>query len=117
MLEALKVLYEGFDTLHDYALATIAHWILMGVGGVLILRSHHRGGPVMRLFGAMICALWIVYELAEFSRIHDNFEKDIANGIFGFVVGAILYSIYRAIQRRYGKALKAKITKLRNRGE
>ena len=102
ILDQFKNLISGFNTLHDYAAATVVHWILMGVGAVLILRSHYKGGPVMRVIGTLLCALWVVYELSEFARIHDNVEKDIANGIFGFCAGAVLHTVYRAAHKRWG---------------
>ena len=114
LLEQFKSLIEGFNTIHEYAAATVSHWLIMGVGAVLILRSHHRGGPGLSHFGTLLCALWVVYELAEFARIGDLVDKDIANGIFGFCAGGLLYTLYRAIEVRHGKAIVAKFKQWRH---
>lgn len=77
---------EHFNTLHQYAAATLTHWAICGVAGGLTVYSHYRGGPTMRLVATVIALWWIAYETTEFARIRDNVDVDLANGLFAYIV-------------------------------
>lgn len=83
-----------FDTLHKYAAATLTHWTICGLAGILTVRSHYRGGPALRLIATVVALWWVSYEATEFARIHDNGDVDIANGLASYIMGAVLAWIF-----------------------
>ena len=85
---------EHFNTLHQYFIATLAHWTICGVAGAFIY------GTTYRTFGIMLAAFWCCYEIVEFARIHDMGDVDIANGLGAFVLGFALTWIYHRIRKR-----------------
>ena len=80
---------EHFDTIHAYFAATLTHWAICGVAGALTVRSHYRGGPVMRIVATLVALWWIAYETTEFARIHDQVDVDLANGLAAYIIGAV----------------------------
>ena len=91
---------EHFDTLHQYFIATLAHWLICGVAGAVILHSQVLKSVAHRTFGIMLACWWIIYEIVEFERIHDLGDVDIANGLGAFIVGFTLAWIYHRIRKR-----------------
>ena len=101
MLEALS----HFNTWASYPFSTGAHWILMGLAGVLIIRSHYRGGPAMRCLAIIIVALFVSYETLEQLRISDDGDIDVANGFMSLLLasaGTWLAHYLRARWKRRG---------------
>ena len=94
-------LLQHFNTLHSYLVATLAHWSLCGVCGALTVQSHYKGGPMLRLLATVIVCGWALYETLEQFRIADRGDVDVANGLFAYVVGALLVSAYHYGKRKW----------------
>ena len=86
----LQSLIEPLITIHKYAAATVAHWIICGVAGAMTVHSRIRGGAEARMIASHVIIFWLCYEITEFAHEHDNVEADIANGLFGYVCGALI---------------------------
>lgn len=106
-MNVLLSFWEYFNTLHEYAAATIAHWVICGVAGWLTVHSHSRGGPALRTVSWQIIVFWLCYQgyellihLEELGR--DEGDKDVANGLFGYVIGVLLCTAYHALRKHYG---------------
>ena len=96
-------MFEALNTFHDYASATICHWVLMGICGALTVESHYRGGPMLRHLATVMVGFWLAYEWGEFARIADRVDADTANGLLGYAVGALLVSAYHYGKRKWRK--------------
>lgn len=114
MLADLLGFWKYFDTLHNYAYATIAHWVICGVAGWLTVHSHFREVPVLRTIAWQIIVFWLCYQGYELLR-HlteigtDDGDKDVANGLFGYVIGLLLCTVYHVFRKRYGKPIHTAI--------
>ena len=110
IINALREIWERFDTFHDYAVPTVAHWVICGVAGWLTVHSHSRGGPALRTVSWQIIAFWLCYQGYELlinleSVGHDDGDRDVGNGLFGYVIGVLLCIAYHAFNKRYGKPI------------
>ena len=85
MLEALTRFVEPIV---QYPFSTGVHWILMFIMGALTVRSHYRGGPMLRVIPTVIVAMWTAYECMEYAQLRDNVSGDIANGLMAYIIGA-----------------------------
>ena len=98
-------LIDGFNTLTEYPGATVAHWLICGIAGWLTVHSHSRGGPMLRIIASHAIAFWICYEISEFAYKQliegqgDEVHKDLANGLFGYVIGVIVCAGYHKLRR------------------
>ena len=86
---------EAINTFGKYPFATIIHVVVGGIAGWLLYCGRELckwgiNGTSSSLMGLTIFAGWITYELAEFARIADDVDKDIANGLLGLFVGIII---------------------------
>ena len=92
---------EHFDTLHQYFIATLAHWTLCALAGAMILHSHIRGGIVLRWFATLLATWWCLYEIMEYQRIQDQVDIDLANGLAAFIAGFALAWLYHYKIRKW----------------
>ena len=106
---------EHLNTLHDYAIATICHWLICGFAGWITVNKGKRpchklpDVPMPRTVAVCILAFWISYELSEFARIHDRVEADIANGLLGYIVGCTLAWLWDTRGRRWARKWRNRI--------
>lgn len=106
----METLARFIQPIVNYPFATGIHWILMAVAGYLVATCreqkagqliansksptgvtntgtiHDRPRPIV--ISVSMIAFWISYEIAEFARIHDTVELDIAQGFAAYLVGA-----------------------------
>ena len=86
---------ESFNTFGIYPFSTIIHLVVGGICGWFLMAGRELckwgiNGTSSSLMGLTIFAAWMCYELAEFARIADEVDKDIAMGIFGLFIGMLI---------------------------
>ena len=88
----MKELLSHFNTFLDYPGATIGHWLICSLSGILlVIRSTGA-----RIFSITLLQCFIVYEVVEFARIKDRGDIDIANGVFAFCLAVFLAWLVRS---------------------
>ena len=93
---------EHFDTFHRYAAETLAHWSICAVCAAMTVMSHYsREGVVLRHIATCVALWWILYEVTEFARIHDEVDVDLANGLASYIAGALLTWGFYSLKNRY----------------
>ena len=84
-------LISHFNTFIDYPGATVAHWLICILAGMMIV-SQRIG---CKIFGCLLIFWWITYEMAEMIRINDKGDIDIANGLFAFIISVFISGCVR----------------------
>lgn len=91
-------LLEHFNTFVAYPGATVSHWAIGLLAGMLLVAAHH---PKEIILSLLMLGSFYLYEVVEFLRIKDMGDVDIANGTFAFFLGIGIAMLINLMLNRF----------------
>lgn len=77
---------QHFNTFASYPAATVSHWLICGIAGVMFVFAENVKAIIVSL---VLLLSFYIYEIVEFARIGDLGDIDLANGGAAFIVGVL----------------------------
>ena len=89
---------QHFNTFVNYPGATVSHWIIGLLAGMLLV---YASQPKSIVLSVLMLASFYLYEVVEFLRIHDMGDVDLANGTFAYGTGILIAALAKHSWRIY----------------